>query len=318
MASNARPALARSLAALLALMLAANGCGTSATAPVVVDGSSTVYPISVAAQEAYTDSLPEVPRITVNQSGTGGGFGRYNQREVDIVDASRPAKPEEQEAAERQGLDWTRYIVGHDGITVAVNPANDFVEALSVDQLQALFKPGSTVRTWRDLDPDWPDREIILYTPDDDSGTYDFFLEAVGLDPKKGQRKDVQPSSDDNVLVNGIAGDAGALGYFGFAYFQENRGKLRAVPIRESDGAEAVAPSPETIYDGNYLPLSRPLFIYVKKTAMSTRPEVRGFVSFYLEHVADLAERAGYVAPTDEEQAENREAFGGRDADPAE
>ncbi len=310
MASNARPALVRSLA----VMLAASGCGAPASAPVVVDGSSTVYPISVAAQEAYTDAMPEIPRITVNQSGTGGGFGRYNQGELDIVDASRPAKPEEQKAAEAQGFDWTRYVVGHDGITVAVNPANDFVAALSVDQLRALFKPGSTVTTWRDLDPGWPDREIILYTPDDDSGTYDFFLEAIGLDPKKGQRKDVQPSSDDNVLVNGIAGDSGALGYFGFAYFLENRGKLRAVPIRDGDDAEPVAPSAETIYDGRYVPLSRPLFIYVKNTAMR-RPEVRGFVSFYLEHVAELAERAGYVAPTDDEQDENRRALRGRDAE---
>ena len=292
---------ARSTPALVAACaLLLGGCGRPQE-PIVVDGSSTVYPISVAAQEAYTESVPGTPRITVNQSGTGGGFGRYAAGEVDIIDASRPAKPEEERQARAKGYDWTRFTVGHDGITVAVNPANDFVDALSVAQLRDLFRPGSDLRTWRDLNPDWPDREIVLYTPDNDSGTYDFFLEALGLET---QRKDVQPSSDDNVLVTGIAGDGDALGYFGFAFYIENEDKLKAVPIRNGEDAEPIPPTPETIDDGSYVPFSRPLFIYVKDSAMD-RPEMADFVTYYLEHAEELAERVGYVGPNAQERSEN-------------
>ncbi|QDV38252.1 PstS family phosphate ABC transporter substrate-binding protein [Tautonia plasticadhaerens] len=289
------------LAASVAV-LGCGGCGGSASKPVVVDGSSTVYPISLAAQEAYTNSVEGTPRIIVDYHGTGGGFGRYAEGEVDIVDASRPAKPEEEEKARASGFEWTRYVVAHDGITVAVNPENAFVDALTVGQLRSLFEPGSAVDSWDDLDPSWPDEPISLYTPDDDSGTYEFFVkDALGMD---GQREDVQPSADDNVLVSGIAGDAGAIGYFGFAYYAANRDKLRAVPIKADADAEPVSPSVETIYDGSYAPLSRPLFIYVKDAAMG-RPEVADFVAYYLENVADLAEEAGYVSPTEDERAEN-------------
>ncbi|RUL89623.1 PstS family phosphate ABC transporter substrate-binding protein [Tautonia sociabilis] len=301
-------------ALVLLASLALAGCG--GPSPVVIDGSSTVYPISLAAQEAYTASVEGTPRIIVDYHGTGGGFGRYLAGEVDIVDASRPAKPEEEEKARANGLDWTRFVVGHDGITVAVNPENTFVDALSVSQLTELFKPGSTVSSWRDLNPEWPDQPISLYTPDDDSGTFEFFVkDALKLE---GQREDVQPSADDNVLISGIAGDRGAIGYFGFAYFAANRDKLRAVPIKNGDDAEPVAPAIETIYDGSYAPLSRPLFIYVKDAALA-RSEVADFVTYYLEHVAELAETAGYVAPTEEERAENLAALarlqGGRTAE---
>jgi phosphate transport system substrate-binding protein len=301
-----RPLLSLVIAPMaLASMLA--GCGGSGSKPVVVDGSSTVFPISIAAQTAYTSSVEGTPRILVDNHGTGGGFGRYIEGEVDIVDASRPAKPEEEEKARAAGFDWTRYLVGHDGITVAVNPANTFVDVLTVDQLRALFEPGSAVESWKDLNPEWPDQPISFYTPDDDSGTYEFFVkDALKMDA---QREDVQPSADDNVLVSGIAGDAGAIGYFGFAYYIANQDKLRAVPIRDGDEAEPVSPSVETIYDGSYEPLSRPLFIYVKDSAMR-RPEVADFVTYYLEHVGELAEEAGYVAPTDEEQAENLASLG--------
>ncbi len=289
---------------LLAMVMSVIGvsCGGQPKV-VVVDGSSTVFPITVAAQEAYGETLGTAPRITVSQSGTGGGFGKYAEGEVDIVDASRPAKPSEEESAKSKGLDWTQYIVGHDGITVVVNPENTFVEELSVAQLKEIFEPGSSIKNWSDLNPEWPEEEIILYTPDDDSGTYDFFLEALGLETQR--KEGVTPSTDDNVLVRGIEGDESALGYFGFAYYIENTDRLRAIKIKADDESEAIEPTPETIYDGSYSPLSRPLFIYVKDASMAL-DAVDDFVTFYLENAKDLAEKVGYVGPDAEESADNQ------------
>ncbi|WP_152053613.1 PstS family phosphate ABC transporter substrate-binding protein [Tautonia marina] len=303
--------LRRSFPARLALVVVTVSLGLAAGCegerPVVVDGSSTVFPISVAAQVAYTRAVEGVPKITVDYHGTGGGFGRYIEGEVDIVNASRPAKAIEEERAWARGYTWSRYLVGHDGITVAVNPENTFVDSLSITQLQALFERDSTITTWRDLNPEWPDQPISFYTPDPDSGTYDTFVhEALDLSE---QREDIQPSADDNVLVNGIAGDLNSLGYFGFAYYMANQDRLRAVPIRRSDDAEPVPPSIETIYDGSYVPLSRPLFIYVKDEAMK-RPVTAEFVTFYLDHVAELAEQAGYVSPNLQERSENLATLG--------
>lgn len=307
-----RLSLTMGLAALVGL-----GCGgprenggeggpPGAGGDVRVDGSSTVYPISLSAQEAFSGENPRA-RIIVENHGTSGGFGKYNQGEVDIVDASRPARPEEEEEATAQGFEWTRFLVGHDGITVVVNPENDWVDALSVAQLKTLFEPDSQVKTWRDLDDRWPNRPIKLFTPDDDSGTFDFFTEAI--EGKEGlQRKDVQPSADDNVLVTGVAGDRDALGYFGFSYYLENHDKLRSIPIKPADDAEAVDPSLETIFDGSYAPLSRPLFLYVKNKAMD-RPEVAKFVRFYLDNVTEFSKEAGYVPPTEKELAENQDAL---------
>ncbi len=288
-------------------LLGCGGGGSTTPREVIVDGSSTVYPISTAAQESYLKTNPNA-RILVDLHGTGGGFSRYNQGEVDIVDASRPAKPEEEQAAKEQGYDWTRFLVGHDGITVVVHPDNDWVDSLSVSQLKAIFEPESTIARWNEVDPSWPDRPIKLYTPDNDSGTFDFFTEAIVGEEGK-QRKDVQASSDDNTLVTGVSGDSDAIGYFGFAYFTENQDKLKPVPIRDGDEAEPVLPTLESIYAKQYTPLSRPLFIYAKNVALTGRPEVTDFVGFYLENVAELAESAGYVAPTDEERDDNRSAL---------
>ena len=170
--------------------------------------------------------------VVVDNHGTGGGFSRYLKGEVDIVDASRPAKPDEEAKAKAQGIDWTRFLVGYDGITVVVNPKNDFVKALTVAQLKALWEPESKVKTWKDLDPSWPDRKIVLYCPDNDSGTFEFFTEAI-VGKARSQREDVQASSDDNILVKGVAGDRDGLGYFGYAYYAANKDKLRAVPIKD-------------------------------------------------------------------------------------
>ncbi|MEA2629860.1 MAG: phosphate transport system substrate-binding protein [Chloroflexota bacterium] len=302
-------------AALLAITLAGCGggngnsntrAGAAPSGTVIVDGSSTVFRISSAAQEGYNQVNPEVT-VVVDNHGTGGGFGRYLQGEVDIVDASRAAKPEEEAKAKAQGIDWTRFLVGYDGITLTINPKNDAIKELSVEQLKAIWAPDSTVKTWKDVDPSWPDRKIVLYSPDKDSGTFEFFTEAI-VGKAKSQRDDVQSSSDDNILVSGVAGDVDGLGYFGYAYYAANRDKLRAVPIRSGPDAKAVMPGPATILDKSYTPLARPLYIYVKNSAMR-RPEVAAFLKYYIENVGTLAEKAGYVAPTAEDQAANRKTL---------
>lgn len=294
-------------------MLAGCGGGTedihSSQAPpaaIIVDGSSTVYRISKAAQEAYSEIEPEVT-VVVNNHGTGGGFGRYLQGEVDVVDASRDAKADETSKAKAQGIEWTRFLIAYDGITVVVNPKNTFVKAFTVDQLKAIWAPSSKVTTWKDVEPSWPDQRIVLYSPDHDSGTYEFFTEAI-VGKAKEQREDVQASSDDLILVNGVSGDQDGLGYFGYAYYAANKAKLRAVPIQTGADAKPVSPSPETVLDKTYSPLSRPLYIFVKNSALR-RPEVAGFVRYYLRHAADLAKQAGYVAPTAADLASNEKAL---------
>jgi phosphate transport system substrate-binding protein len=276
--------------------------GSGGSDTVVIDGSSTVFRISTAAQEGY-DKVNDKVEVVVGNSGTGGGFTKYMRDEIDIVDASRTAKPEEEAKARSQGLDWLRFLVGYDGITVVVNPANDFVKELSVEQLKQLFEPDSKAKTWKDLDPSWPDREVKLYSPDDKSGTFEFFTEAV-VGKARSQRKDVQASSDDNILVQGVANDNDGIGYFGYAYFKEYSETLRAIPIKKDKDAPAVSPSPETILSKAYSPLSRPLFIYVKKKSYR-RPGVATFVKYYLDNIADLATKAKYVAPTAEDIKEN-------------
>jgi phosphate transport system substrate-binding protein len=289
------------------------GCGgnddarqPAAAAAVVVDGSSTVYRISDAAQKVFSGIDPEIT-VVVDLHGTGGGFARYLKGEVDIVDASRAAKPDEESKAKAQGIDWTRFVVGYDGITLVVNPRNDFVKSLSVEQLKTIWAPGSKVKTWKDIDAAWPARNIILYSPDSDSGTFEFFTEAV-VGKAKSQRDDVQPSSDDNTLVNGVGGDPDGLGYFGYAYYASNQDKLRAIPVQNGPSAQPVPPSPATIADKTYAPLSRPLFIYVKNSA-ARRPEVAKFVKFYIEKIDDLAVKAGYNPPTSQDQTDNRETL---------
>ena len=281
---------------------------------VVIDGSSTVFRISRAAQEAYS----RVPNVTVvvNVSGTGGGFRSYLAGKCDIVDASRTAKAAEEEKAKANpDLAWTRYVVGYDGITVVVNPRNTFVKTLSVAQLKAMWAPDSKVKTWNDVDPSWPNRPIVFYCPDTASGTFDYFTEAV-VGKEKAQRTDVQASPDDNTLVNGVAGDPDGIGYFGYAYYTANSRKLRAIPVQKDDATPAVMPSPTTILDKTYTPLSRPLFIYVKNSAMR-RPAVSGFVNYYLKYVEVLARNGGYVAPTAADLADNQRSLAALSGAPA-
>jgi len=308
---------ARLAAALVATIVAGcgGGGGASGTSSTVdIDGSSTVFQISQAAREAYSAVNPDVT-VVVDNHGTGGGFSNYLNGEIDVVDASRPAKPDEEAKAKAQGIPWTRFTVGFDGITVVVHPENTFVKSLTVAQLKAIWEPGSKVKTWKDIDPSWPDRNIVFYSPDGDSGTFEYFTEAIVGKPKQ-QRDDVQPSSDDNTLVNGVAGDPDGLGYFGYAYFEANASKLRAIPVQNGDGAQPVLPSAATVLDKSYKPLSRPLYIYVKNASLR-RPAARGFVSYYLENLEELAKKGGYVPPSPEERDANLKTLSGTGGDAA-
>ncbi|MEI7922663.1 MAG: PstS family phosphate ABC transporter substrate-binding protein [Planctomycetota bacterium] len=277
---------------------------------IVVDGSSTVFRISKAAQVGYGKVNPDI-EVVVESHGTGGGFGRYMEGEVDIVDASREAKPEETAKATGK-LAWTRYLVGHDGISVLVNPKNDFVSELGLADLKKLWEPDSKIKTWKDLNPAWPDRKITFFSPDKDSGTFEYFTEAVNK-KARAQRSDIQASPDDNTLVRGVAGDADSIGYFGFAYYSANASKLKLVKIKGDKGA--VAPSKETILSGEYPALARPLYLYVKNDSLK-RAEVKAFLGYYLENVVTLSEKAGYVGPTAEEIKANSGVFAGAGAAP--
>jgi phosphate transport system substrate-binding protein len=264
--------------------------GSPLTGVVRVDGSSTVFPITEAVGEEF-QRLHSGVRVTVGISGTGGGFKRFVVGETDINDASRPIKPSEEATAAEHGLSSIELPVAFDGLSVMVNPANTWVDHLTIDELKRIWQAGSTVHTWQDLRPEWPADKITLYGPDTDSGTFDYFTEVVTGEGSC--RPDYTASADDNVLVTGIAGDHHALGYFGFAYYEENKDKLKLVPI--DGGTGPVLPSVTTINNGSYAPLSRPLFIYVN-TAAAERPEIQAFVKFYIEQAAKLSAEVGYVA----------------------
>ncbi len=257
---------------------------------VKIDGSSTVYPITEAVAEEFGAEYRKV-RVTVGISGTGGGFKRFSTGETDISDASRPIKKKELDKAVENGVEFIEIPVAYDGLTIVVNKDNDFIDKLSVDDLKKIFLDGTTVKTWQDINPAWPAVQIKLYAPGTDSGTFDYFKDVIA--GKTGSiRADMSVSEDDNVLVRGVSGDKGAIGFFGCAYYFENADKLRAVPI--DGGAGPILPAKDTIESGEYAPFSRPLFIYVNAKAVD-RPEVNAFVEFYLEEGAELAEEVGYV-----------------------
>ncbi len=267
---------------------------------VVVDGSSTVFPITEAAAAAFRDVYPNV-NVTVAVSGTGGGFKRFAKGETDISDASRPIKASELQVAREHGIEFIELPVALDGLSVVVNKNNDWVSQLSIEQLQAIYLEGSVQRKWSDLNPAWPKELIKVYSPGTDSGTFDYFKEVVV--PKGGSfRPDMPTSEDDNVLVTGIAGDRYAIGYFGASYYYENMQKLKAVAIVNPATGRAVLPEPEHVISGDYAPLSRPLFIYVNMNSLR-RPEMRKFIDFYMAGAADFATQVQYVAlPADVSQ----------------
>jgi phosphate transport system substrate-binding protein len=270
----------------------ANATGGGLTGVVSLDGSSTVYPISEAVAEEFLAAAPQV-RTTVGVSGTGGGFKRFLAGETDITDASRPISDSEKATAAANGIEYLEIAVAFDGLSVVVNPSNTWVDHLTVAELQMIWQPGSTVDGWNDIRPEWPDQPIRLYGAGTDSGTFDYFTEVVNGEAGA-SRPDYTASENDNVLVQGIAGDENALGYFGYAYYQENQDKLKLVPIDNGSGSGPILPDHTTINDGTYAPLSRPLFIYLSKTG-AAKPQVRAFVEFYLEIAPQIVDEVGYI-----------------------
>jgi phosphate transport system substrate-binding protein len=260
------------------------------------DGSSTVGPLTTAAAEAFGAANSGV-QVTVGISGTGGGFEKFCNGETDLSDASRPIKDEEKAACDAKGIKFHQILVANDGITVVVNKDNDWAKCLTVDQLKAMWGPDSKASSWKDIDPSFPDESLKLYGPGTDSGTFDFFTSAIN--GKGGaSRSDFSPSEDDNVTVQGVEGDKGALGYFGLSYFEQNQGNLKALEI--DGGSGCVAPSTATVQDKTYAPLGRPLFVYVKDDSLK-RPEVQAFLKYYTENAEPLAKTALFVPLTPDE-----------------
>lgn len=263
--------------------------GDQAGGQISVDGSSTVYPITEAVAEEF--GKQSNTRVTVGVSGTGGGFKRFCAGETDISDASRTIKDTEKQACGQNQVEYIEIPIGHDGITMVVNPKNTFAECLKLDELKKIWAPNSTVKNWSQVRAGFPNQEIKLYGPGTASGTFDYFTEAV--EGKSGaSRADYTASEDDNVLVQGVEGDASSLGYFGYAYYKENQDKLKELAIDAGSGC--IKPTEQTIRDGSYQPLSRLLYIYVKKSALA-RPEVKNFVAYYLNNAEKLVPQVGYV-----------------------
>jgi phosphate transport system substrate-binding protein len=313
------PRLVLLLLALAILALGAAGCGREeddeadapaatgeATEPaeelsgsIEIDGSSTVGPLTTAAAEEFRGEQPNV-NVTVGISGTGGGFERFCAGETDISNASRPIDDEEEvPLCADAGVEYTEFQVGVDALTVVVNPENDWATCLTVDQLSTMWEPKAEgkVKNWNQIDPSFPDQALALAGPGTDSGTFDYFTDEINGE-EGASRSDYTASEDDNITVQAVAGDPGGLGYLGYTYFEENMDSLKAVEIDGGDGC--VAPSVETARDGTYVPLSRPLFIYVKNEALA-RPEVYGFVEFFLTNSVQIAEDYLFI-PVPEEQ----------------
>ena len=298
----------------LATALVAAGCGgtdepsggtggtTQLSGNIVIDGSSTVAPISEAITEEFRKTQSGV-QVTVGTSGTGGGFTKFCNGETDISDASRAINDEEKTACTGKSIKYQEFRVGLDGLAVVSSAKNQFVDTLNYGQLAKIFEEGGA-NTWNQIDPSFPNEKIAIFAPDTESGTYDFFNEQVLGDPAEGGKKprsDYTASSDDNTLVQGIEGEANSWGYFGFAYYQNNKEGLKIIKVAE-EGTTGIEPTAETIESGDY-PLSRPLYIYVKEDALK-RPEVQQFVKFYLEQTPQLITDVGYVAAPQEDYAQ--------------
>ena len=259
-----------------------------------IDGSSTVFPITEAVSEEFQKAKKGAVKVTVGIAGTGGGFKKFCRGETDISDASRPILKAEMETCKQSGVQYIELPIAYDALTVIVNPKNDWVKSLNVPDLKKMWEPGAQgkVTSWNQVRSEWPNSPLKLFGPGADSGTFDYFTEAI-VGKAKSSRGDFTASEDDNVLVQGVANDRNALGYFGFSYYIENQKKLRAVPI--DGGKGPVLPSAKTVEDGTYQPLSRPIFIYVSKKSLD-KPEVREYVDFYLKNAPSLVKQVKYVA----------------------
>jgi phosphate transport system substrate-binding protein len=261
---------------------------------VKIDGSSTVFPVTEAVAEDFQKAKRGKVRVTVGISGTGGGFKKFCRGETDISNASRPILRKEMEDCKTAGIEYFELPVAFDALTVVVNPKNNFIRQLTLAELKKMWEPSAQgkVMRWKQIDPQWPDQPMKLFGPGADSGTFDYFTEAV-VGKSKSSRGDFTASEDDNVLVQGVSRDVNGLGYFGYAYYIENQGKLKALPIVNEKG-QAVAPSVEAVVQGRYSPLARPIFVYVNAKSLG-RPEVKEFVEFYMKNGAALAEEVKYV-----------------------
>jgi phosphate transport system substrate-binding protein len=265
-----------------------------AQALIKIDGSSTVFPVTEAVAEDFQKAKKGSVRVTVGISGTGGGFKKFCRGEIDIADASRPILKKEMEDCAKAGIKYVELPVAFDALTVVVNPKNTFINQLTVAELKKMWEPAAQgkVMKWNDVNPAWPDAPLKLFGPGADSGTFDYFTEAIN-GKSKSSRGDFTASEDDNVLVQGVSRDNNALGFFGFAYYDENKGKLKAVQIVNPKG-KAVTPSLDAVMAGEYEPLARPIFIYVSAKSMD-KPEVKEFVEYYLKHGGKLAKEVKYV-----------------------
>ena len=271
-----------------------------------IDGSSTVYPATEAVAEEFRSEDPDV-NVTIGVSGTGGGFKKFGRGEVDIANASRPIKQEEMDLAKENNITYVGLEVGNDGLAVVVHPENDWVTCLTVEELKMIWEPAAqgTIKRWNQINPAWPDEEILLFGPGVASGTFDYFTEAV-VGKSGSSRGDFTASEDDNVLVQGISGSKYGLAFFGLAYFEENSDKLKLVGVDGGEGC--VLPSLETVNNSTYTPLSRPLLIYVNSSSLKN-PKVIDFVNFYMDEAPSVLGEVGYFPLTAEEYEVERKKF---------
>jgi len=283
----------------LATALAVAGLALAAQAAnaqiVKIDGSSTVYPITEAVAEDFQKAKRNAVKVTVGISGTGGGFKKFCRDEIDISNASRPITAKEMEACKAAGIEYVEMPVAYDALTVVINPKNSFLEQATVEELKKLWEPAAqgTITRWNQVNPAWPDAPVKLFGAGADSGTFEYFTEAI-VGKAKSSRGDYTASEDDNVLVQGVASDVNAIGYFGYAYYAENTSRLKGLPIVNPRTGKAVEPSAANVENASYQPLSRPIFIYVKLKSLE-RPEVREFIEFYMRNADTLVREVKYV-----------------------
>lgn len=282
--------------AALALTALAWALPHAAQAQVVkIDGSSTVFPITEGVAEDFQKAKKNAVKVTVGISGTGGGFKKFCRDEIDIANASRPILKKEMEACKAAGVEYYELPVAFDALTVVMNPKNSFLKQITVEELKKMWEPAAQgkITRWNQVNPAWPDAPIKLFGAGADSGTFDYFTEAIN-GKSKASRGDFTASEDDNVLVQGVSQDVNAIGYFGFAYYAENQARLKAVPVVEKAGKPAVAPSEKSVLDGSYQPLSRPIFVYVNVKSMA-KPEVKEFVEYMMKETPKIAKEVKYV-----------------------
>ncbi|MGV3538364.1 MAG: PstS family phosphate ABC transporter substrate-binding protein [Rufibacter sp.] len=289
-----------------------NAGGENLSGSIQIDGSSTVFPITEAVAEEFRNKAPDV-KVTVGVSGTGGGFKKFVRGETDINNSSRSIKEEEAKQAQENNITYLELPITYDGLTVVVHPENTWATSMTVAELKKIWEPAAQgkIMRWNQIRPEWPNEEIHLFGAGVESGTYDYFTEAI-VGKSHASRGDFTASEDDNVLVQGVSTDKNALGFFGYAYYLENKGKLKAIAIddqNDANGKGAILPSVETVKNGTYAPLSRPLFIYVNSKAVA-RPEVVKFINFYLDNASALSSEVGYIPMPEQEIQKQKQKFG--------